>query len=83
MKGLLTQVGSAERYIPLHRNFLPCRVTITFVDRDGDEQIVQGKIGDTLLDVAKDHDVDLEGLALCVQPWQNAVLALSIRVSIK
>ncbi|EDO42064.1 predicted protein, partial [Nematostella vectensis] len=36
-------------------------VSITFVDRDGDRQTVKAKVGDSLLDVAKDNDVDLEG----------------------
>ena len=37
------------------------RVNITFIDRDGDEQTVQAKVGDTLLEVAKEYDIDLEG----------------------
>jgi len=37
-------------------------VSITFIDRDGDEQTVQAKIGDTLLEVAKEFDIDVEGL---------------------
>ena len=36
-------------------------MTISFIDRDGDKQTVKAKVGDSLLDVAKDHDVDLEG----------------------
>ncbi|XP_029214455.2 2Fe-2S ferredoxin-like [Acropora millepora] len=36
-------------------------VEINFVDRDGDVITVNAKVGDTLLDVAKDNDVDLEG----------------------
>ncbi|KAM7446693.1 2 iron, 2 sulfur cluster binding [Porites harrisoni] len=36
-------------------------VSIKFIDRDGDEITVNAKVGDTLLDVAKDNDVDLEG----------------------
>nr|QZX63214.1 mitochondrial ferredoxin-1 [Halisarca dujardinii] len=36
-------------------------VSITFVDRDGEEQTVQAKIGDSLLEVAKQYDIDLEG----------------------
>lgn len=38
------------------------RVSIKFIDRDGDEITVNAKVGDTLLDVAKDNDVDLEGI---------------------
>jgi 2Fe-2S ferredoxin len=37
------------------------RVKMTFLDRDGDEQIVDAKVGDTLLEVAKEFDIDLEG----------------------
>ena len=36
-------------------------VNMTFVDRDGDEHVVEAKIGDSLLEVAKEHDIDLEG----------------------
>ena len=38
------------------------RVSIKFIDRDGDEITVNAKVGDTLLDVAKDNEVDLEGI---------------------
>lgn len=34
---------------------------ITFTDRDGDSYTVQGKVGDSLLEVAKEYDIDLEG----------------------
>ena len=40
---------------------LSFRVELNFVDRDGDVVTVNAKVGDTLLDVAKDNDVDLEG----------------------
>ena len=36
-------------------------MTVNFIDRDGYEMAVSAKIGDSLLDVAKDNDVDLEG----------------------
>lgn len=36
-------------------------VDITFIDRDGDRIKVTAKVGDTLLDVAKDNDIDVEG----------------------
>lgn len=38
-------------------------VTVNFIDRDGDTMSIKAKIGDSLLDVAKDNDVDLEGEA--------------------
>ena len=34
---------------------------MNFIDRDGDKMTVNAKVGDSLLDVAKDNDVDLEG----------------------
>ena len=34
---------------------------MTFVERDGEEITVDAKIGDTLLEVAKEYDIDLEG----------------------
>ena len=36
-------------------------ITLNFIDRDGDEQTVRAKVGDTLLEVAKEYDIDLEG----------------------
>ncbi|KAI6662016.1 Adrenodoxin-like [Oopsacas minuta] len=36
-------------------------VNITFIDRDGDTFKVAAKVGDTLLDVAKENDIDVEG----------------------
>lgn len=41
--------------------FLLLRVKLTFIDRDGDENTVDGKMGDSLLEVAKEYDIDLEG----------------------
>lgn len=40
---------------------LSLRVTVTFTDRDGDEHSVKAKVGNTLLEVAKENDIDLEG----------------------
>ena len=38
-----------------------CSVSITFIERDGSEHVVKAKSGDTLLEVAKEHDIDVEG----------------------
>ncbi|GFO15337.1 adrenodoxin, mitochondrial [Plakobranchus ocellatus] len=38
----------------------PNRVTVVFIDRDGDRIETEAKVGDTLLDVAQKHDVELE-----------------------
>ena len=40
---------------------IPPSVNVTFKDRDGDVHTVKAKIGDNLLEVAKEHDIDLEG----------------------
>lgn len=37
------------------------RASITFLDRDGDKKTVSAKNGESLLDVAKNNDIDLEG----------------------
>lgn len=37
------------------------RVSITFTDRDGDKHTVRARIGDNLLEVAREYDIDLEG----------------------
>ncbi|RDD45963.1 Adrenodoxin [Trichoplax sp. H2] len=37
------------------------KVTINFVERDGEVVSVKAKLGETLLDVAKDYDISLEG----------------------
>ena len=36
-------------------------VTVNFVDRDGEKIAVKAKIGTSLLDVAIDNHIDLEG----------------------
>jgi len=36
-------------------------VTLTFVDRDGENRVVKAKIGTNLLDTAIDKNIDLEG----------------------
>lgn len=40
------------------------RVTINFVERDGETVSVKAKLGETLLDVAKDNDISLEGILI-------------------
>lgn len=38
-----------------------CRISVTFVNREGDSLHVKAKVGDTFLDAAINNDVDLEG----------------------
>ena len=42
------------------------KVNITFIDRDGDRIKVAAKVGDTLLDVAKDNDI--QGVSKVLAP---------------
>ena len=42
-------------------SFLLYRISVTFINRDGDSMKVNAKVGDTFLDAAINNDVDLEG----------------------
>ncbi len=44
--------------------FVICRVSVVFVEKDGTEKTVQGPIGQDLLHLAHENDVDLEGITL-------------------
>ena len=57
----LPHVESNNVVLILPQMFSCCRVNITFVDRDGDKHAVEARVGDTLLEVAKEYDIDLEG----------------------
>jgi hypothetical protein len=37
------------------------RLSVTFVTSDGDRTTLQVNAGDSLLDIAHEHDIDLEG----------------------
>ena len=49
------------KYLLTFYHLLPVSVRVTFTDRDGDEHTVDAKLGDSLLEVAKEYDIDLEG----------------------
>lgn len=38
-----------------------CRISVTFIDRDGSEYKVQASVGEDMLSVAHREDIDLEG----------------------
>ena len=40
-------------------------VNVTFVKQDGSKHAVQAKLGQNLLDVVIDHDVDIDGFGAC------------------
>ena len=47
-------------------NYCFSRASITFLDRDGDKKTVSAKYGESLLDVAKNNDIDLEGCCIYI-----------------
>ena len=50
-------------------------MSITFIGRDGEEQTVQAKIGDSLLDVSKEYNIDVEGWCLHQSPLLRSLIA--------
>lgn len=51
----------AERwYIWAHISTF-CRISVTFVDKDGEEKHIQVPIGMSMLEAAHENDIDLEG----------------------
>ena len=51
------------------------RLTVTFVTPDGDRTTLQVREGDSLLDIAHEHDIDLEGI-----PGFNEILIMQAHV---
>ena len=53
----------------LHTSSLPfdksSEVSVTFVSPDGSKQIAKSKIGENLLDIVIDNDVDIDGFGAC------------------
>ncbi|XP_053167353.1 adrenodoxin, mitochondrial [Hemicordylus capensis] len=41
------------------------KVTVHFINRDGDKLTAQGKVGDSLLDVVVDNNLDIDGFGAC------------------
>ncbi|XP_054830708.1 adrenodoxin, mitochondrial [Eublepharis macularius] len=41
------------------------KVTVHFITRDGDKLTAQGKVGDSLLDVVVDNNLDIDGFGAC------------------
>ena len=52
LQGTARPLGALQR---------PLSVSITFIDADGDSETVQAEVGDSLLDVAHDNDIEVEG----------------------
>ncbi|CAB4014469.1 adrenodoxin, mitochondrial [Paramuricea clavata] len=62
MAGAIINVNlNNRRFCSSEVKLQPDTVSMTFLDRDGDKKTVSAKQGDSLLDVAKNNDIDLEG----------------------
>jgi GTPase Era involved in 16S rRNA processing len=44
------------------------QVKVVFIDKDGAKKIVSGKVGTTLLELAHQNNIDLEGIFHCNEP---------------
>lgn len=44
---------------------LICRISVTFVDKDGEEKLVKVPIGMSMLEAAHENDIELEGHLKC------------------
>jgi hypothetical protein len=49
-------------WCPMRRGPVSCRISVTFIDKDGAEHTVQAPVGMNLLEVAHKNEVDLEGV---------------------
>jgi hypothetical protein len=56
-----------------------CRITVTFIDRDGDAKTVRVPVGENLLEAAHAHDIDLEVRVSSLQPWCYLVGCVATR----
>ena len=43
-----------------------CRITVTFVDKDGEEKVIQVPMGMSMLEAAHENDIELEGFSLVI-----------------
>lgn len=48
-------------YISSYVDALICRISVTFVDKDGEEQHIKVPIGMSMLEAAHENDIELEG----------------------
>lgn len=47
--------------IELYKLLIGSRLWVTFIDKDGQEHKVAVSKGDNLLDIAQEHDLEMEG----------------------
>ncbi|XP_033127865.1 adrenodoxin-like [Anneissia japonica] len=63
---VLATRNSADRYFSsLHPKQAKESVNITYLNRDGEKVTVKAAIGENLLDIALDNDLDIDGFGAC------------------
>ena len=45
---------------------LPCRVTVHFLTGNGERQSAKAKVGDNLLDVIIENEIDIDGFGMII-----------------
>ncbi|XP_012999071.2 adrenodoxin, mitochondrial [Cavia porcellus] len=64
--GGLRGSGAPRRAVSLSaRSSSEDKITIHFINRDGEKLTTQGKIGDSLLDVVVENNLDIDGFGAC------------------
>ncbi|KAL8191022.1 UNVERIFIED_CONTAM: Adrenodoxin, mitochondrial [Gekko kuhli] len=64
----VARLGSAGRFFHASapaRLSSEDKITVHFITRDGDKLTAQGKVGDSLLDVVVDNNLDIDGFGAC------------------
>ncbi|KYO44905.1 adrenodoxin, mitochondrial isoform X2 [Alligator mississippiensis] len=66
-RGCAAVLGPARRFgaSARARRSSEDKVTVHFINRDGDKLTAEGKIGDSLLDVVVDSNLDIDGFGAC------------------
>ena len=58
---MLSRLVQEVRTRPMARRGFSDVIKLTFVDADGDQEEVEAEVGETLLDIAHDNDIEVEG----------------------
>jgi hypothetical protein len=55
-----------------------CRISVTFVDKDGEEKLIKVPIGMSMLEAAHENDIELEGMHFRYLPLYHFVPKLML-----
>lgn len=55
-----------EYFLPFnfYMDSVSCRISVTFVDKDGEEKTISVPLGMSMLEAAHENDIELEGRVL-------------------